>query len=155
MPFWSITKPTAGTGVSKANFGDLVVDCLNWLYGLRDMPIWIPVNGATSLTAGDKAYYRIPAKYNGGTIVGVSAACKGASTLGTVEFAVKNGSTSVMTTNPTLDQGETDTLTAATPPVINTAADDIATGNMIEISVVQAGTGVTYAGVEIILRAPA
>ena len=148
----AITKPTAGTGVSKANFGDLVIDFLNWLLGISDTVVWIPLNGATALTTGDKAYYRVPSKLNGGTLAAVAAACKVASSSGAVTLAVKIGSTSMLTTNITLDETETDTLTAATPAVIDTAHDDLATGNLIEISVVGAGTGVTFCGVELTLR---
>lgn len=152
MPFWNITKPTAGTGVSKANFGDKLVDNDNYLYSLRDSVITLVLNGATALTTGDKAYYRVPAKLNGGTLVGVAACCKVASSSGAVELAVKIGATSMLSTNITLDETETDTLTAATPAVIDTAHDDLATGNLIEVSVVSAGTGVTYCAVELTLR---
>ena len=152
MAYSAITKPTAGTGVSKANFGDKAADNDAYFYSLRDSVVWIPLNGATALTTGDKAYYRVPSKLNGGVLAGVAAACKVASSSGAVTLAVKNGSTSMLTTNITLDETETDTLTAATPAVINTSADDLAAGNLIEISVVGAGTGVTFCGVELTLR---
>lgn len=154
MEFTPITKPTSGTSVKKGEFGDLVVDDLNYLYALRDMPVWVPLNGATPLVSGDKAYLRIPAKFDSGLLVKVEAHCKDPSSSGVVELAVKNGSTSMLTTNITLDQSETDTLTAASQAVIDTAHDDVAEGNFIEVSVVQAGTGVTYCGVELTFRPP-
>jgi hypothetical protein len=150
MAWITITKPTVGTGVSKDLFGDDVVDNLERLHVLEDQCIWIPLNGATALVSGDKAYWRVPSKFNGGTLAAVAAGCKVASSSGAVVLTVKNGATAMLSTNITLDQNETDTTTAATPAVISTPA--LATGNLIEISVVSAGTGVTYCGVELTVR---
>lgn len=150
MAWITITKPTVGTGVSKDYFGDDVVDNLERLHTLEDQCIWIPLNGATALVTGDKAYWRVPAKFNGGTLAAVAAACKAASTSGAVGLMVKNGATAMLSTGITLDQNETDTLTAAIPAVISVPA--LATGNLIEISVTSAGTGVTYCGVELTVR---
>lgn len=152
MAYTPITKPVVGNGVSKSNFGDISADNLAYLYALRDQVIWIPLNGATALAAGDKAYWRVPAKFTGGLLVGVAAACKVGSSAGIITLAVKNGATSMLTTNITIDQAETDTLTAAVAAVIDAAHDDLATGNMLEISVVDTGTGVTYCGVELTVR---
>ncbi len=152
MGWTTVSKPVTGTYLSKATFGDLVVDDLNYLYGLRDEAVWVPINGSVPLVNGDKAYLRVPAKLNGATIVSVAAACKDPSTSGAVELSVKNGATSVLSTNITLDASENDTLTAAVPAVIDTDEDDVATGDFIEVAVVSAGTGVTYCGVEIVFR---
>lgn len=152
MAWITITKPTVGTGVSKDLFGDDVVDNLERLHTLEDQSIWIPLNGATALVTGDKAYWRVPAKFNGGRLVGVAAACKAGSSSGAVVLTVKNGSTAMLSANITLEQNETDTLTSSAPGTINTASDDLATGNLLEISVISAGTGVTYCGVEITVR---
>lgn len=151
-PWTTITKPTVGTGVSKDEFGDDVIDNLERLHDLEDQCIWIPLNGATALTTGDKAYWRVPAKFNGGTLAAVAAGCKDGSSSGAVTLLVKNGATSMLTTNITLDQSETDTSTATTAAVIDTANDDLATGDLIEISCSGAGTGVTYCGVELTVR---
>lgn len=152
MGWITVSKPTTGTYLSKATFGDLVVDDLDYLYALRDEPVWVPINGSVALVNGDKAYLRIPAKLNGATIVAVAAACKDPSTSGVVQISIKNGATNVLSTNLTLDQAENDTLTAAVPAVIDTAHDEVATGNFIEVAVVSAGTAVTYCGVEITFR---
>ena len=152
MGWTTVNKPVTGTYLSKATFGDLVVDDLNHLYALRDEPVWVPLNGSVPLVNGDKAYLRVPAKLNGATIVSVAAACKDPSTSGAVKLSVKNGATNVLSTNITLDRAETDTLTAAVPAVIDTDHDDVAEGDFIEVAVVSAGTGVTYCGVEIVFR---
>lgn len=152
MPFWNITKPTAGTGVSKANIGDKLIDNDNYLYALRYISKFVLLNGATPLTTGDKAYWRVPAILDGGVLHSVAAHCKDASSSGAVEIAVKIGPQSLLTTNITLDQAEVDTLTAAAAAVIDTAHDDLAEGDYIEFSVVSAGTGVTWCGIEFVME---
>lgn len=147
-----VADPVAGEGVSATDYGIPVLENLDRLHALEDQVFYIPLNGATPLVTGDKQYWRVPAKYDGGTLVAVAAACKVGSTSGAVELTVKNGSTSMLTTNITLDQNETDTLTAATPAVIDTSNDDLATGDFIEIGVTSAGASVTYCGVELTVR---
>jgi len=153
----AITKPTVGNGVSKADEGDKMADDLAYFYALLAQPIYIPINGATPLVAGDKQYWPVPRKYHLGTLTGVAAKCKDASTSGGVELAIKIGANSMLSTNITLDQNETDTNTAAVPAVIDTSHDDLhndgaAAADLVEISVVSAGTGVTYCGVELTVR---
>jgi hypothetical protein len=153
MAYTVIAKPAVGAGVSKADQGDLIVDNFAYLYALRTWSIWIPLNGATALVAGDKAYWRVPAKYNGGLLVLTAAACKVGSSSGNVVLTVKNGATSMMTTNITIAQSQTDTTGGGcNAGVIDTAHDDLATGNLLEFSVVSAGVGVTYCGVEITVQ---
>jgi len=149
-PYVAITKPSVGTGVSKSDFGDDVVDDLNRLHTLEDMSIYIPLNDATPLTTSAKGYWRVPSKFDGGSLIGVAACCKDGSSSGEIELAVKNGATSMLSTNITIDQTETDTLTAAVAAVIS--APTLAVGDFIEISVVQSGTGVTYCACELTVR---
>jgi hypothetical protein len=156
-PYTAITKPTVGNGVSKADEGDPMVDNFTRLHTLEDQAIWIPLNGATALVAGDKAYWRVPTKFNGGTLVGVAAACKVASTSGAVVLTVKNGATAMLSTNLTIDETETDTNTSSAAAVIDTAHDDLtndgaAAADLLEFSVVSPGASVTYCGIEITVR---
>jgi hypothetical protein len=152
MTYSEIAKPTTDTYLSKANFGDKVVDNFAHLYALRDVPIYVPLNGSVPLVNGDVQYQRVPAKFDGGTIVAVAAACHDPSTNGAVVITIKNGATTILSTNITLDQGISDTLNATVPAVIDTAHDDVEEGDLLEISVVSAGTGVTFCGVEITFR---
>jgi len=147
-----MTKPTVGNGVSKADEGDKMVDNFNRAHALEDQAIYIPLNGATALVAGDKAYWRVPEKYNGGKLVGVAAACKVGSTSGPVVLTAKKGATSMLSIDVTIDETETDTITSTSPGVIDTANDDLATGDFIEISVVSPGDSVTYCGFELTVR---
>jgi len=112
----------------------------------------VALNGSVNLAVTDIAYFRVPAVMNGWNLVAVAAMCKANTTGPTI--TVKNGATSMLTTAITIDNGEFDTLTAAIPPVIDTAHDDVATGAQIEVKCSVAGTGVTYAVVELQFQAP-
>ena len=87
---------------------------------------------------------------DGWKLIAVAAMVKGASSSGAVTLTVKNGATSMLSTNITIDVSEYDTLTAATPAVIDATEDDVATGDQIEAACTGAGTGVTYCVVELI-----
>jgi hypothetical protein len=126
-----------------------------FMYGLRDLVVFIPLNGPTPLTISDKAYYRIPFKGAGGvftgTLINVEAMCGVGSSSGAVTLTVKNGATSMLSTNITLDAGETDTLTAAARPAVG-ASNAVQTGDHILIEATGSGVGVTYCGVELTIR---
>jgi hypothetical protein len=108
------------------------------------------LNGATALALTDKAYFDIPAEMNGWKLtgwfmaVGDSAAATGASTSGIPTLTVKNGSVSMFSTNPTVDAGEYTSATAATPAVIDTNHNTVATNDQIKVEVSVAGTGVAF-----------
>jgi hypothetical protein len=108
-----------------------------------------PVGTAAS-TGDGKTYFRIPSSLNGMNLVAVSANVYAAGTTGTLNIdiarcaattagAICTGTgTSIsdaLTTNITIDSGENDTATAATPAVINTSADDVATGQVLRIDI--------------------
>jgi len=116
--------------------------------------VQVALNGSSPLTTSDKAYFRIPGTLNGMNLVAVAAMCVGASSSGTPTFTVKNGATSMLSTNLTIDAGETDSSTAAVPAVINAANDGVATGNQIEVACSGSGTGVTYTVVELQFQNP-
>lgn len=154
MAYSTIAKPSVGDPVSKTDFGDKAVDNLEYLHLLRDMSHWIPINGATPLVSGDKGYWRVPHKFAGGTLVGVAGGCTVASSSGAVVLTIRDFTAGVamLSTNITLDQNETDTLTAATPAVIDAAHNTLIEGHKIEVSVVSAGTGATYVAAELTVR---
>jgi len=98
------------------------------------------VRPAKDVTVGDGAiYWRVPSVLNGMDLVAVAAAVITAGTTGTtdVQLARLRAGTPVdmLSTKLTIDSGETDTSTAATPAVINTAYDDVATGDLIRVDV--------------------
>lgn len=110
--------------------------------------------GVVPLTTDNKGYIRIPSVCDGWKLQSVAAMCKTASSSGTPTFTIKNGSTSMLSTNLTIDQGEYDSSTAATPAVIDTNNNTVHTGDQIEIACTVAGTGVTYVVVELIFKEP-
>ncbi|MEM5773831.1 MAG: hypothetical protein AAGU05_02430 [Anaerolineaceae bacterium] len=117
------------------------------------------LNASVALTTSDKAYITIPAAMNGWNLVGVSArvgdsAGNGKSSSGAVTITVKNGTTSMLSTNLTIDQGEASSATAATAAVIDTENDHVATDDSIEVACSGAGTGATYARVTLIFQKP-
>lgn len=117
--------------------------------GIRYIPFHL--NGTSALTTNDKVYVNIPAGLNGMNLVSVIADCgtlsSGASSSGTPTFTVKNVTDNVqmLSTSVTIDVNEYTSLSAVTPPVIDAAHDDVATGDVLEIAPTTAGTGVTYA----------
>lgn len=75
---------------------------------------------------------------------------------GAVETGIRCSGTNrdLMTTNPTIDASEDGTETAATASVINTANDDLATGEWLRLNVDAAGTGTQGLYFEIVLQKP-
>ena len=88
-------------------------------------------------TGTGKAYLHIPAELNGYNLVEVHAMVITAGTTGTTDIQLHNINDAVdmLSTKITIDSGETGSDTAATPAVINTAADDVATNDVIRVDV--------------------
>lgn len=95
------------------------------------------------LTTGDgKMIFTIPSSLNGLTIKSAHASLSSVSSSGTPTVQIRNitDSVDVLSTAITIDVSEFSSYTAVTPPVINTANDDVATGDRIAIDVDVAGT---------------
>jgi hypothetical protein len=105
----------------------------------------------TANSTGDgKYYYRVPTSLNGMDLVAVNANVIAAGTTGTLNIdiarcaattagAICTGTgtsiSDMLSTNLTIDTGENDTATAAAAAVINTSADDVATGQVLRIDI--------------------
>lgn len=91
---------------------------------------------ATGDGAGDQLF-RVPAKFNGWNLTGVAAYVQTAGTTGTTDIQIANvtQAADMLTTKMTIDSTETDTATAATPAVIDTSNDDVATGDKLRFDV--------------------
>ena len=91
---------------------------------------------ATGDGAGDQLV-RIPSKLNGWNLIEVAAYVQTAGTTGTLDVQIHNvtQAADMLTTKLTIDSTETDTSTAATAAVIDTANDDVATGDKIRYDV--------------------
>jgi hypothetical protein len=98
----------------------------------------------TALAAGDGAmYFAIPRELDGMNLVSVGAHVYTASSSGAVTVMIHNATDTVdmLSTAITIDATEKDTVTAATPAVIDTAHDDVAEGDEIRVDIDGAGTG--------------
>lgn len=100
---------------------------------------------STSITTGDgKAGFMVPASMNGMNLIRAHAALLAApSTSGTPTIQIRNATQAadMLSTRITIDVNESTSHTAATAPVVDTANDDVATGDLIFVDVDVAGTG--------------
>ena len=98
----------------------------------------IVVDYTTDTATGDgKFYFTVPSTLNGMNLVAVHARVITAGTTGTTDIQIANvtQAADMLTTKITIDSGETGSDTAATPPVIDTGNDDVATNDLIRIDV--------------------
>ena len=103
----------------------------------RPTIIEIPVgNSSANLATGDgQAFFRVPEELNGMNITAVGAVLYTSGTTGTHDIQLRNKTQAadILSTKITIDSTETDSSTAATAAVINTAEDDLQTGDVIAI----------------------
>lgn len=96
------------------------------------------VEGGTDLATGDgKAYFTVPEELNGMNLSAVHARVITAGTTNTSDIQIANVTDSVdmLSTKLTIDSGETGSDTAATPAVIDTSKDDVATNDLLRIDI--------------------
>lgn len=109
---------------------------------------------ATALTTGDgKFYFRIPSKLNGLNLTACAAAVGTASSSGTPTIQIARGRQSnatsahsfadMLSTRITIDASEYDSKDATAAAAIDSANDDVATGDLIRVDVDVAGTNTT------------
>lgn len=107
----------------------------------------------STLSTGDgKFIFAIPSELNGWNLVDAQAYVTTVSSSGlpTVQLRNVTDSVDMLSTRITIDASEYTSYTAATPRVINTTYDDVATGDRIAIDVDVAGTGAKGLGVIVI-----
>lgn len=111
------------------------------------------VSDTTVVQTGDGQFiFAIPADLNGKNLTDAQAFVTTASSSGTPTVQIRNvtKSSDMLTTKVTVDAAEFTSYSAVTPRVINTASDDVTTGDLIAIDVDVAGTGAK--GLGVILR---
>jgi hypothetical protein len=113
-------------------------------------------NGSAITTGDGKAFYRVPSTLNGCNLVGVAASVSTVSSSGipTVQIHNLSQTADMLTTKLTIDANETDSSTAANAAVIDTANDDVATGDKLRIDIDVAGTGAKGLIVELQFQLP-
>ena len=103
-------------------------------------------NAAATIGGNSRAILRIPVGLNGMSLINLGAACSTAASSGTTSIQyrrVRAGSADadMLSTAVTIDAGEIDSSTAATPPVINASNRIVQTGDQIHFDVDTVGTG--------------
>ena len=109
----------------------------------RVVEIFCDPSGTTLSTGDGKADFIVPLESNGMNLIRAHAALTTASTSGlpTIQLANVTTGFDMLSTKITIDANETTSYTAATPPVIDAARDDVATGDRIRVDCDVAGTG--------------
>lgn len=137
----STAKYVSPDGLAGSNYGTFVVSIL--------------LNDSTVLTTGDgKAYFRVPNECNGFDLVGVRAARVAGTGTPLIQIHNVTQAADMLTTRVSIDSGETDSSTAATPASIDTSNDDVATGDRLRIDVDDAGTSTTWMEIQLTFRLP-
>lgn len=153
-------ETTAGTDAARAVSPDGFAGSD---YGIRliQFPIF-DVNTVTTTGngAGD-IYFRVPSQLNGYNLVYVAASVSTAATgtgTETIDIQIRNATQTadMLTTKLTIDEDETDSTTAATAAVIDTANDDVATGDQIffDVDAIPTTTGGNGLSVTLGFQAP-
>lgn len=126
----TIAETDTGTDATRAVTPDGLAGSI---FGKRVIGVLVEAGNA-QLAIGDALngnFFRIPAIFNGWIIVAVAAQVWTAGTTGLTTVQLRNvtDGVDVLSTKLTIDSGEKDSLTAATAAVIDTAYDDVATGD--------------------------
>lgn len=111
-------------------------------------------DGSSAISTGDgKAYIRIPEQFNTYNLIDVELSTTAPSTAGLITGSIERGrqasATSahtwvdMLSTGVTIDATEYDSKDATTPPVINTANDDVATGDLVRVNIDSVGSAPT------------
>lgn len=126
-------ETTAGTDTGRAVTPDGLAG--STIFGRKTVEL-IPIafDGDTAVADGI-FYFHIPASLNGMNLVSVHGLVVTAGTTGTTDWQLYNltDSQDMLSTKLTIDTGETGSNTAATPAVINTSYDDVATNDVIRL----------------------
>lgn len=140
------TAPTAAPGTDTTQVATTAFVLANSVTPPITAQVLVTDPNGSAITTGDgKAYVTVPAAWNGKTIQSIHAGLTTASSSGTptVQVARIRGGTpvDVLSTAVTIDANELTSYTATTPPVVDTANDDLSTGDLLRIDVDVAGTG--------------
>jgi len=147
-----IQSTGASSVISASTTPQIVVSNLTSQNIFRTIEIKI-ISDLTALLTGDLLTFCIPSDFNGMNLIDADAYVTTVSSSGLPTVQIVNatqGSVNMLTTPITIDVGEKTSYTAVTPPVIDTANDDVATGDLVTITVPTNGTGAK--GLGVILR---
>lgn len=122
----------------------------------KDIEVKVIADSATLATGDGQAIFMIPTSLGGCDLTAVAAFVTTNSSSGTPTIQIRNvtQAADMLSTRITIDANEPTSYTAATPPVIDTGNDDVATGDLIAIDVDVAGTGAKGLGVVLTFTLP-
>ena len=142
----SIAEVNAGTEAAKGNTPDALAGSI---FGTKNVVIKAIADDTVLAIADGVTYFTVPIELNSMNLVSVGAHVYTASSSGLPNFQVHNatGGADMLSTAITIDASENDSKDATTAAVIDTAQDDVATGDVIRFDCDAAGTGT--AGMEI------
>lgn len=130
----TVAETDTGTDATRAVTPDGLAGSV---YGEKAMQT-VAFDFTTDTATGDgAAYIVIPSSMNGWNLVEVHAKVITAGTTGTTDIQIHNLTDTVdmLSTKLTIDSGETGSDTAATPAVIDTSNDDVASWDILRIDV--------------------
>lgn len=155
------SETTTGTDATRAVTPDGLAGSD---YGKRVVNILVSDPTGSAITTGDgKACFRVPSVMNGWNLVTVSGSLSTVSSSGLPTFQIRRSRRSTATTRTdadmlstklSIDASEFDSVDATTAVVIDTANDDVNTGDMIYIDIDVAGTGAKGLVAELTFQLP-
>lgn len=114
-----------------------------------------PLNDGISLTSGDGvAYTTIPDQYDGWEIVEVGASRVSGTGVPSIQIHNVTQGVDILSTNITIDSGETDSSTATTQPVINSSNKTVNSFDQLRFDVDNAGTSTLWCIIRVVLQRP-
>lgn len=157
-----IVELATSTEVSTGTDADRAVTAFslsNSVFGVKSVAILVTdPNGSSISTGNGKAYFRVDPYINGMNLIAVGAALSTASSSGVPTFQIRRvrggASADMLSTALTIDANEVDSATATTAAVIDTANDDVQTGDQINIDIDVAGTGAKGLCITLTFRLP-
>ncbi len=128
------TEVDAGTDATRAISPDRLAGSYA---GTKTVQVEVFGPNNSVFTGDGKKYFHIPANMTGMDLVSVHAQVVTAGTTGTTDIQIHNvtDTADMLSTVITIDSTETGSDTAATPAVIDTANDDVATNDLLRIDV--------------------
>lgn len=119
------------------------------VFGTKRVVLKVFADTATPSTGTGLMKFTVPPELNGMNLVDADAAVYNPSTSGSPTFQLYNATDSVLmlsTAGITIDSGEYNSYTAASQPSISTAADDVVTGDILQVNVLNVGSTATQGG---------
>jgi hypothetical protein len=100
-------------------------------------------NGSAIVTGDGQRYVAVDDDLNGKNLIDADACLTTPSSSAAVQVQIHNvtQAADMLTTKISIDANESCSYTAATPPVIDTGNDDVATGDILRVDIDASGTG--------------